>query len=323
MGRKRKLRLDLPERVYYRHGAYYLVHASGKWEKLDVDYAKAMAKWATLINRPTKVSTMSELLDRYILEVIPHKGDRTQKDNIKEARFLRAFFGAMGVTDVLPHHIAQYRDSRAAKTRGNREIALLSNVFTKACEWGYATRNPCREVKRNKENERDRYVTDEELEEFKKGCPTWIQLYIELKVMTGLRQQDLLALKWQDVRPETLFVAPMKTQRTTRKKLNIILSEELHSLLNSMLKQSDYLFSTRQGNPYSESGFASIWQRLMKKFELSGHARFHEHDIRGKTATDMDYPIAAQRLLGHASLAMTEKYIKQRKVDVVQPNRRK
>ncbi|KAF5292576.1 hypothetical protein FQR65_LT20254 [Abscondita terminalis] len=40
--------------------------------------------------------------------------------------------------------IAQYRDSRTAKTRANREIALLSHVFNIAREWGLTTKdNPC------------------------------------------------------------------------------------------------------------------------------------------------------------------------------------
>lgn len=114
----------------------------------------------------------------------------------------------------------------------------------------------------------------------------------------------------------------VRTQKTGQR-LSISLTNELSSLISSLPKLGDTCFCTRLGKAYSSSGFASIWNRLMKKFTSSGRVRFHEHDIRGKTATDMNDPVAAQRLLGHSSITMTEAYIKQRQTDVVQPLRRK
>ncbi len=52
-------------------------------------------------------------------------------------------------------------------------------------------------------------------------------------------------------------------------------------------------------------------------------ARFHEHDLRGKVATDMDDPVAAQKLLGHKDMSMTEDYIKARQTEVVKPHTRR
>ena len=321
MARKRKSRLDLPERVYYHHGAYYYVGVDKKWRKLDADYTKAMAAWAQLLEQPADTRTVGELLDRYVREVIPGKAPRTQKDNLIEVRFLRAFFGEMHIDAVEPKHIAQYRDTRAAKTRGNREVALLSHAFSKACEWGLAHANPCREVKRNKEKPRDRYVTDEELAQIKEVCPQWLKSYIDLKVMTGLRQQDLLALRWDQITEAHLVVQLMKTKNSTGKRIRIVLTDDLRTLIASLPKRGENLFCTAVSKPYSPSGFASIWQRLMKKFTATGHGRFHEHDIRGKVATDMDDPVAAQALLGHQNMSMTEAYIKQRKTDEVLPGK--
>lgn len=322
MARKRTSRLGLPERVYFHHGAYYYVHASGKWEKLDRDYVKAMSRWAELLGSPEECSTVSDLLDRYIREVVPSKAPRTQKDNLNEIRFLRAFFGAMHITAVKPQDVVSYRDARVAKTRCNREIALLSHAYSLGVEWGLAATNPCREVRRNKEVPRDRYVTDAELEEFKQECPQWLRTYLGIKLLTGMRQQDLLALRWTDVSDTHLSVTPQKTRTSTKRKLSICLTTELASLINSLPKLGSTCFSTRTGSPYSASGFASIWNRVARKCASKGNARFHEHDIRGKTATDMADPYAAQQLLGHSSINMTEAYIKQRQTGVVQPLRR-
>jgi integrase len=45
--------------------------------------------------------------------------------------------------------------------------------------------------------------------------------------------------------------------------------------------------------------------------------RFTEHDIRAKTATDD--PLNAQQRLGHKNRAMTDRYVKVRKIEKVKP----
>lgn len=320
MARPRKQRRDLPECVYFKHGAYYFVK-NNKWKKLDHDYNKAMAAWAKLIERPAQAATVGALLDRYLLEVVPGKAERTQKDNRQEIRFLRAFFGAMEISAIKPEHIASYVSTRKAQTRANREVALLSHAFNKARLWGLRNDNPCSVPGiRNSEKARDRYVTDEEIEEFKKECPQWLANYVELKLLLGLRKQDMLVLSRDALSPDALHVIPLKTVRTTRKKLAIRLTPELQTLLSRFPKDSGFLFKTRSGTTYTSSGFDSTWKRVMAKYVSNGNQRFHEHDLRGKVATDIADPVAAKALLGHSKMAMTEQYIKARQTDVVQPH---
>lgn len=136
------------------------------------------------------------------------------------------------------------------------------------------------------------------------------------------RQQDLLALQWSDITKKGISVCPIKTQSSTRKKLLILMTPELDSLLKSLKNSSVYCFTTRLGLRYTASGFQSIWKRVMTKFIADGGVRFHEYDLRGKVATDMDDPVAAQKLLGHKDMSMTEDYIKVRETEVVKPHTR-
>lgn len=320
MGRPRKNRRDLPERVYYHHGAYYYVHPNKKWEKLDADYAKAMSRWAELLESPTQCTTVSDLLDRYLLEVVPTKAERTQADNRTEVRYLRSFFGDMEITQVEARHVASYISERKAKTRANREIALLSHAFNKARLWGLATTNPCSVPGiRNSEKARDRYVTDEEIENFKKEAPQWLKDYVDLKLLLGLRKQDMLKIRREDIRGHVFAVTVSKTG----KRLQIVISSEVQEILDRLPKSSPTLFATKWGMPYSLKGFNSTWQRTMASYVSNGGERFHEHDLRGKTATDIGDAQAAKALLGHKQIAMTEAYIKARQTDVVQPHTRR
>lgn len=325
MGRARTKRKDLPERVYHRNGAYYFVHkATGKWERLDSDYAKAMAKWATLVVAPTQVTHMDELFDKYLLEVVPTKAERTQKDNRQELRFLRTFFGQMDVSSVSSVAVATYRDNREAKTRGNREIALLSHVFNYAIRWGYRRDNPCAVPGlRARERPRERYITHHEFETFKTLCPDWLKSYLDLKALIGARQQDMLALSWADIDDTGIMICPQKTQGSTGKRIRIRLTPELQTVLQRLPKSSPLLFPTRSGTQYTSQGFGSIWRRLMATFVSAGNERFTEHDIRGMVATDMDDAAAAQKLLGHKSITMTEAYIRARKTDLVEPGKKR
>jgi integrase len=320
MGKPRKSRLDLPERVYQKHGAYYYVTRDNKWKKLDRDYSRAMVVWAELIHTVSDALTVDQLINRYLIEVVPNKAARTQKDNREEARWLRAFFGKMNIEDVETKHVVSYVTTREAKTRANREVALLSHMFTKAILWGLTKTNPCSTGGiRNKEKARSRYVTDDELEQFKQRCPLWLQIYIELKLATSLRQGDLLNLQWSNLENSLLTVTLGKTQ----KRMTIALNPELVELLNSLPRSSKTIFTNSLGRMYTSTGFSLHWRKAMVSFLSSGGEKFNEHDLRGKTATDMDDPVHAQKLLGHANMQMTEVYIKQRKTDVVQSFRRK
>ncbi|MGH8488370.1 MAG: hypothetical protein ACREXS_05745, partial [Gammaproteobacteria bacterium] len=73
MGRRRTHRLDLPQRVYFDHGSYFFVPPTGPKVNLGRDYGKAMAHWAEIVDRPTRLVTLGEIMDRYMREVAPLK----------------------------------------------------------------------------------------------------------------------------------------------------------------------------------------------------------------------------------------------------------
>lgn len=80
---------------------------------------------------------------------------------MKELKQLRKAFEKAPIDSITPQVVAQYRDARTAKVRANREIALLSHMFTIAREWGLTNNaNPCFGVRRNKETPRDYYAGD-------------------------------------------------------------------------------------------------------------------------------------------------------------------
>lgn len=124
---------------YYYNGR----DAQGKRKEipLGADLDQAKVEWARLERRaaPKPSHLLGSLFDRYVKEIIPTKGLRTQSDNMKELKQLRKAFEKAPIASITPQVVAQYRDARTAKVRANREIALLSHMFTIAREWGLAS----------------------------------------------------------------------------------------------------------------------------------------------------------------------------------------
>ena len=75
-------------------------------------------------------------------------------------------FGSAELSRITPGAIRQYLDARerdGSPTAGNREVSLISVAWNWALERDLIQKaNPCSVVRRNKEEPRTRYVTDEE-----------------------------------------------------------------------------------------------------------------------------------------------------------------
>lgn len=324
MGRKRKSDNHLPPKVYQRSGSYYFVDKDGKWIKIGSSYPAAMAKYAQIVEDVGNVVTIGDLLDRYLKEIAPLKAEASYKTNLAQSKFIRAGLGEIRVDELKPKHIYLYMDVRGkkGKTQTNREVAMISHMLKHAIRWGLIDDNPCRNVMRFKETPRDRYIEDWEYQAFRDFAGSLIAAYMDFKLLTGLRKSDILKLKRGALKEDGIHVSISKT----KKKIIIEWTDHLREAVEAIKSlprpiNSLYLFSTRKGQPYTTSGFSSIWQRKMvKALETEVlKERFTDHDLRAKTGSDAELEHAT-KLLAHLDAKVTKKHYR-RKVPVVKPLR--
>jgi integrase len=116
----------------------------------------------------TGKNTLHEALTKYSEEVSPgKKGVRWEQVRIKKFQRDLSFIGKL-IQDVTSYDIAQWRDACLKKglqpSTVNREMNLLSNLFTKARkEWKWVKSNPVQDVERPMQPPgRDRLTTPEE-----------------------------------------------------------------------------------------------------------------------------------------------------------------
>lgn len=219
-------------------------------------------------------------------------------DNWKE---LESRIGGQHVTALRPRDVAHYlRVTRAsAPVVANREVAVLSNLCNLAVEMGLIDRNPCKEVRRNREESRSRLVTTEELQAFvawalKQGSSAVVLVSMaEFAALAGSRRAEFLRLHWPQVDDEVVRLTRAKQRGSKEKRELVEVSAALQEVFDRMRAVEGYsplgavFRAPRTGNPYSESGFKTMWGRLMgealeKKVITE---RFTFHDLRGHYTT--------------------------------------
>ncbi|MDC1502974.1 tyrosine-type recombinase/integrase [Gammaproteobacteria bacterium] len=339
-----KPRLDankgLPAGWRHKHGAYYYrppIQQRDLWDgkteyRLGKTLSEAYRAWANKLELYSDATVMWELLDRYALEIIPLKAPKTQLSNQASIRKLKSVFGEMPIEAVKPKHVYKFKDLRGqqGKTAANRDIEVLSHAFTKVIEWGLCEVHPIKgKVQKFSRPPRKRYIEDWELAEALKVASPFIHSYIQLKLLTGLRRGDLLALKLPDLKDDGIHITPRKTANTTGKKMIFVWTDSLHGAVDIIVNNrkkvlSIWLFHTNKGQPYikndgTANGFDSIWQRFMAKAlkNTDLQERFTEHDLRAKVASEAESEHAKQ-MLGHSSSEITNR-VYRRKPELIRP----
>ncbi|MBT0962051.1 tyrosine-type recombinase/integrase [Denitromonas iodatirespirans] len=325
MGRRRTKDLNLPPRMHRKGETFYYVTTTQprKWIKLGKDLNQARIRWAELEGEASSPDdrTFAIIARRYEREIIPAKAIRTQRDNMAELANLLKVFGTMPIDAIRPADVRTYLDlrGRTAKTRANREKALLSHIFNHAREWGYTNApNPCAGIRGHKETGRDRYVQNNEFTAVREHAHYTVQNAMDLALLTGQRPADLLRLTRGDIREGALHIVQAKTG----KKLAIEITGELAQLIECITSRPAKIGS--QWLIHDESGQPLTYWMLRNRFDKARTAAgvsFQFRDIRAKSATDMEDLGRAQQLLGHKTRGMTEHYTRQRRGERVKPLR--
>lgn len=275
------------KRVYLKHGAWWFVDANHKWHRLgnaDAPEHELLAKLAEIKSGLKTGSELSALFDRYARDVLPKKAKKTEADQKTQlARLRKAFSAFSAPQQIKSKHVAQYLDAHHSPVMANRDIALLSHIFTKAIRWGLAESNPCDGVERNKETPRRHYANDWDFWLAWAMASDAMRIFLELLYITGQRPSDVLAIRQPDIRHEGIYFKQAKTGR----ELVIQWSPRLRQIVAASRARhkvaSMWLLSDAKGEPYTYSAMAQAFGKLMRSYPGE---RFQLRDVRRKSGTD-------------------------------------
>lgn len=313
MTRPRKTNRHLPAKMYFKHGRHWYV-SGGKWRPLDPDFQKALGEYGSLVATPR--GGMGELVDRVMLELRGRKkalAANTLAQYTLAAKRLKKAFVEFAPEQVRAKHVAAFKLQQAAHPNmANRMLSLLRTVFAYAVEWQLVDSNPCIGVKRLEEGKRDRYITDGEFQAIRAVAQPRLAAIMDLHYLTGQRIGDVLRIRRSDITEDGIYFEQQKTGNRLRVRMTPELAAAIEraKAVDGENVRGLTLFHIR-GRVPSYKGVRDAFERARL---LAGIEDARLNDTRAKSLTDADQQGKdPQKLGGHATRAMTERYIRQRR----------
>jgi integrase len=303
-------------------------------EPLGSDYGLAIKRWAEIehasADKPRQVITFRYVAERYMAEVLPTNAPGTQRVNLCEMKKLLEFFDdpPCPLDDIEPQHVKQYMRWRNI-VGANRERALLSHVWNWAREEGYtAAPNPCAGVKGKRSKGRnDVYIEDELLLQVWSVADAPLQDALDLFYLTGQRVADTLKMDERHIREQALHVQQNKTGAKRRIEVTPALQgvlDRIRARKARLVIHSTRLVVDIDGQPMTYAKLRGAFDRARAAVGIP-KKDFQMRDLRAKAGTDKTDSAGdirqAQKQLGHANVAMTEHYVRNRRGAKVTPTK--
>jgi integrase len=348
----------------YRLGGFERRHTIGDWPTWSAAAARERAKElrrdienggdpAGEKRERRQAPTVQDLIDRYITEHLPSKtagGHRTKiaAQRINDEKVMLAEIGHhLGKhTKVADIHAGDIKEmhqkiSKSIRRHGprsvraNRILAIASKLFAlslvpRAGEnkpWRDAVAgNPCKGVKRNPEEARERFFSHAELAAISDALAVYGDAAkepgrtvakaaadcVRLVMLTGCRPQEAMFAAWKEFDAEPGFWVRPSAHTKQRKVHKLPLSPPAIELIERSRKQ-------HKGGPWVFPGavpgepiaaFHHVWSHVRKRAGLGNDARLY--DLRHTFASigaggGLSLPIIG-RLLGHTQARTTQRY---------------
>ncbi|KPU43004.1 tyrosine recombinase XerC [Oxobacter pfennigii] len=316
------------------------------------------------LNIDFKDTSLGKLMHSWLFEVMRvsneikpttfEKYEGIYRNYIKDSSIYGLKLDTLKSIQLQRYYNSLYENDSKSSNSINTLNKLLKTFFNYAIDEGYILKNPCAGKKivipgtteMSEDNEETEVITfsDEEIKHFIVTLEghRMKALYL-LDFGTGLRQGELLGLKWSDIdfkkkelkvrqslKKVTIIAADAsrkhkiieQTPKSPTSKRAVPIPSNILSTLEdhkrqqekekadagSSYNETDYVFTTELGNPIDASNFLRSYARILKKANIP-YRKFHA--IRHTYATKLferGVPLkTVQELLGHSDISITAK----------------
>ena len=272
-----------------------------------------------LVSREAERRTLADLVERYGTEILAERGGDSD-DRRRQLEVWNERLGRRLLINVTPSVLAEERGRLKREGRSpatvNRYLAALSHAFTVATrEWEWLDENPLRRVRRLPEPRgRVRFLADDErarlLGAARESDDGRLYTMVVVALSTGMRQGELLGLRWSDVHLSRALAILHQTKNGERRTLPLagpaltLLEERSHA----RRPDSPYVFAARAGATAPRFPRRQ-WLNVLEAAEVEG---FRFHDLRHSAASYLAMNGATLMeiadVLGHKTLQMVRRY---------------
>lgn len=325
------MRRKLPPRLRESRGAYYYAayttidgRRRQKWDYLSHDFGIALRLWTEREAQRVRGERDFKALWLSYQEIeLPSKAVATRKAYRIWGDELAAVFGHMLPEQLEQHHARDLMDKAKHKVTAQRMVQLLSTVLSFGASRGWLRTNPLLGMRKGPVSRRKRFISDAEWDALLEHAGPMRPL-LRLAYLTALRREDLMALRWADVRDDGIHA----TVRKVKRDIVIPWTAELREVVEEIRGQrgkvvSLYLFGgARGGKPDSHR----IYMRYKAIARKAGCGDVTLHDIRRRRITKVTASHGehvAQRLAVHSDVKTTRGYNAAPEIVVPLPDERR
>jgi integrase len=272
-----------------------------------------------------KRHTLAELIDRYLVDVLPRKKGRGVQIQGAQLAWWREQLGAHTLADLTPPLIAEHRDKLAAGYPGDeprspatvvRYLAALSHCLSVAVkEYQWLEDSPLRKVSKPQEPRgRVRFLSDEEraalLRECQASANPYLYPVVVLALSTGMRAGEIMSLEWRDVDLARGWLTLRETKNGERRGVPLAgVALELMKEHARTRRRLDTPLLWPGVHPTKPMDLRQPWEKALKR---AGIEDFRFHDLRHSAASYLAMNGASLNeiaaVLGHKTLAMVQRY---------------
>jgi integrase len=285
-------------------------------------------------------STVGDFLDYWLAEVVrPNVRPWTYAGYEVHVRLhLKPALGHLRLDKLMPIHVQQFLNQKIAdgmKPRSVRYIrGTLRTALAKAVKWDLLSRNVAALVHGPRvERYEIRPLTPDEARVFLSSIKgDRLEALYSIALTMGLRQGEILGLRWQDIDLEVADLRVSKQLQRVDGKLQLVAPKTARSrrtlavpasIVSSLREHRDrqeqekteegnrwvetgLVFTNAQGNPIDAS---LVSKQFHQHLERAGLAQRRFHDLRHSCATLLLVqgvaPRVVMEVLGHSQIAMT------------------
>lgn len=271
----------------------------------------------------TSSHTLAELIDKYILEVIPGKG-AWAADQASQLAWWRSELGSKSLATITPSMVSECRDKLLRGSEGKRRrnatvvryLAALSHAFSVAIkDWAWIDSNPLLKVSKPKEPRgKVRFLSDDErlrlVEECRKSESSDLYCAMVVALSTGGRRMEILGLRWPQVDFTRRSITLLQTKNGEIRSLPMVSHAFDLMLQRSKVRRIDTdLVFPAHGSSTKAIDLRTPFDTALKR---AGVVDFRWHDLRHTAASYLAMNGASlaeiSEVLGHKTLQMVKRY---------------
>lgn len=220
-------------------------------------------------------------------------------------------FGNYTLKEITPLEVQSFYNQKALATsyaNADRYFGIISKFFNCLNDWDkYSGPNPCRKVKKQHDEEpfEAHPINEQEIQKLLPFISDEVRSCVTIGFYTGLRRQELLGLRWEniDFTRRTIYIPKTKTEcpRT------LGLTADIERILQGLNPQ-------KSGLVFEKVSKDKLKYQLNQASEKSGIGHIRPHDMRHSFAVNFLNRGGTlehlQRLLGHSKITTTQRYLR-------------